>query len=705
MSDYDNLNRDYCIQNYAQCNFCKNRACNSNHVEFEEKISCVKCTPDENSNCNVIDETATATECAQTAVGYKDMCYTLQKGGVSHRGCLYEAPNEIFVECENPFSEACVTCNQTNCNRIPIVNEDLELNPFHQVVREDFCYKCDSSVDPNCINQLNNSMIEKCDSTGEGLGCYHMITEAGVKRGCVQDLEKNLKKKCLANDDTCKICTDRECNSRSNFSECFVTNEGQRKELANLKSSSSPQICTKYDDKCFTLVLAGVLVVRGCLYDLQKNIPPNFLSAQSDKSFAVCSGRLCNDKVVEPSYCITCDSSNQKCIDDPYSMRLRKQCKLLEINPSGCYHFDNGTFIERGCILHLDEKRRSDCESDSDTCKKCVGNECNTKKKFLNCLSDVKNNGTHHQKVCRRYEDSCYILAKNDAIRRGCSSDLIDSPEFGFDFYSDGSNRDIFQKCKTENCNSRQIESENCMVCSSEDENQCKDNPTDDMMQKCPLRLRNQGCYLQLEGITKRGCVAELDIEDQNMCRIGNSTCKICNGDYCNKKPSFEICKTCSSKDDVNCINSPWASAEKTCPNYMDSCYTHVENGIVKRNCIGDDFVKSVEVCTNSKHCKPCSGGDSRCNGEKVVPEICFACDSLKNPKCKTLSLYEQQFFVEECPISIKKQGCYHYIDKNDQRHIRGSNEIISTRLILYFERIPRNPIYSLFNLFQIQAH
>lgn len=704
MSDYPNPSKDFCYDNYAQCKRCKKRACNSNRVEFEEKISCVKCTPDKNSNCNVVDDSAKAKECAPTTIGYKDMCYTFQKGGVSHRGCLYEAPTDIFVECKNPFSEACLTCNKTNCNRKAYVNEELTLTPYHyEVVQENgesklvqcddlncknlspwqrFCYKCDSNVNSNCTNQLDDSMIGICDFEQEDLGCYHMITETGVTRGCVKDLENELKETCLANNETCKTCIELNCNSRSNFSECLVTDEDQSRAWNKYESLSSPKVCKNYIDECFIQVIEEDTVIRGCLsdYAAQNDLPLNFLNqVENNKTYEICSGSLCNDKEVKPLYCLSCNSTDKRCAE-PFDLYLRKRCQPLEINPAGCYHFEDGinnTYYERGCITHLDGKRRADCESDSDTCKKCFGNECNSKKKFMRCVWSINDNTVQlPNKLCQRYEDSCVIFARNGAVRRGCYSELVE--EIGFD-YNDRGNRDIFEGCQNENCNNRKIESEYCMVCSSEmanDNNKCRYNPTDDMRQKCPVRLRKLGCYLQLEKSTKRGCVSELNKEDRIKCRTGDTTCKICNGEYCNKKRSFERCKSCISSDDEDCMDKPWISADRTCPNYLDSCYTHVQDGVVRRNCIGDGFINSTEQCNNSEHCLPCSD-DYKCNGEQITPEICYSCDSHVNATCKNISWLDEKYYVQECPISIRKQGCYHLIEKENKRHERGMTQTV----------------------------
>lgn len=119
MSDADE-NVDFCLKNEKQCQRCSKRACNANLLEFEKKLSCIKCTPDENSNCNVVEDTTSATECAPTALGYKNRCYTHSVDGISYRDCLYEASTEIFEECSKQKSKKCSTCDEDGCNNTPI---------------------------------------------------------------------------------------------------------------------------------------------------------------------------------------------------------------------------------------------------------------------------------------------------------------------------------------------------------------------------------------------------------------------------------------------------------------------------------------------------------------------------------------------------------------------------------------------------------
>lgn len=100
MSDNPNSNKGFCLDNYAQCNRCKKRACNSEHVQFEKKMSCIKCNPDEKSNCNVIDESTTAIECATTTLGYTNECYIYQEqSGATKLSNYNYAPVNHYEPC------------------------------------------------------------------------------------------------------------------------------------------------------------------------------------------------------------------------------------------------------------------------------------------------------------------------------------------------------------------------------------------------------------------------------------------------------------------------------------------------------------------------------------------------------------------------------------------------------------------------------
>lgn len=129
MSDPIENGRDVCIANPDQCVRCKERACNAQKLEYEKPLSCIKCTPNENDNCNNIDKNTTAIECAKTVIGYKNYCYTHHNEQSVTRGCLYEASDSIFDTCKTNTSASCTICNQTDCNRAPITNGTTPTTP------------------------------------------------------------------------------------------------------------------------------------------------------------------------------------------------------------------------------------------------------------------------------------------------------------------------------------------------------------------------------------------------------------------------------------------------------------------------------------------------------------------------------------------------------------------------------------------------
>lgn len=158
MSDPNETGREFCMQHIEQCKKCSKRACNSQSLEFEKNISCVKCTPDKKTNCNTVDKDITAIECAQTTVGYKNACYIYQNDSVTIRGCLFEAPDIIFKECLDYYSAACSTCNQSDCNRASVENETIGLNSLYipRAIKNTSFQGCST---PECYN-------DKIKSTG-----------------------------------------------------------------------------------------------------------------------------------------------------------------------------------------------------------------------------------------------------------------------------------------------------------------------------------------------------------------------------------------------------------------------------------------------------------------------------------------------------------------------------------------------------------
>lgn len=481
-------------------------------------------------------------------------------------------------------------------------------------------------------------------------------------RGCVVNLRGGYRQRCMANDTTCKSCFGMACNKEKHFSECYVTDLDQLDVEPAHETKSSPQICSKYTDMCFVQTLPNGTVIRGCIeeYAAQYNLSlSDFILKNPIESYQICSTPLCNNDEVKPLNCYTCSSGNSRECAEKKNYKL-KECPV-EVKSTGCYHFDSGAFVSRGCMADLNIEDRVRCEMESNDCKKCLSDRCNNKETFLQCISSNNDIDIARSQICKSYDDKCLIhTTSNGTVQRGCLKELI-----RFSVNEDWQNAGIFETCDTDRCNNREIESEKCVVCSEIEDIRCEAAPTSDMIEECPLKGEKLGCYLRQErGYVRRGCMSQLDFESQSECKAGKGVCKSCAGDACNKKPSFEICADSylEISEDKKVKNG------RLCPDYMDQCYTHMENGFITRNCTGDDLIADLEDCAaDPNHCALCSG--SMCNADKIETETCISCDSHIDGRCAG-SMLQQGVAITKCPLSLRK-GCYHHID-NIGHHKRG---------------------------------
>lgn len=482
--------------------------------------------------------------------------------------------------------------------------------------------------------------------------------------------EGSLKDDCLDQSSNCKTCHGNNCNRANEFRRCYVS-EGR--ELSE-DWRNSIKTCTRSDDKCFTFINATNFIIKDCLADYmdKRELPLHHYASNYNQTtlYKDCSKSLCNDEPVEPLRCIECDSNfDINCFGTALAPRV--ECPL-EVIPSGCYHQNNGQNIKRGCIRNLDKEAQDLCKSDTDKCKRCVGHECNWKPFFQKCVvTNPQNVSESESKTCKRYDDECFIhVSSSEIVQRGCTSDISESNLYNINS-SDMQNEDVFEKCSQDECNKRRVKRERCIVCSSKLNGNCVYNPMG-FREKCPLRVREMGCYLSFgdDYEVERGCVSQLEVEKRRKCGAGSNTCKTCIGHVCNEKRSFQFCKACDSEVDGSfCVSSPWQLSNTPCPNYLDQCYTHVKNGIVRRNCTGDATIQSVEKCRqNSENCKYCDDKNG-CNSDEVRPGMCISCNSSDDPACATNTTFTK---FEVCPLSIHIAKCYHLINQTTGEHARG---------------------------------
>lgn len=508
------------------------------------------------------------------------------------------------------------------------------------------------------------------------------VTFAGnvVTRGCMINLTKSEQQECSANTSTCKTCLGEKCNRRNDFPECYTTDLSQTNVF---KVPTGSKICTKYEDICFAQLQENKQIIRGCIHEhtAENNLPVDFLltSAADERTYKLCSTRLCN--VFTPINCHVCNSEDDKNCDAPMEDSIQ-ECPA-DLMSSTCYHFDDGEYIERGCIANAGAKRE-ECESDSKNCKKCFGEKCNNKIKFLECVSsDTSGKQKSTSKQCQKYDDECIIHVSKNVVRRGCLTDFTTSPVEGVNIVSDCRHSEVCEKCSESNCNNRKLKPESCLVCSSKDDPDCKRNPIKGMTKQCPAALRSMGCYHEQKwNLVTRGCVSNFNTEQREVCSDTYSPCIMCMGDSCNIRDTFPQCINCNSKTSDKCASKPNHAHYKVCNDYMDECYTHVKDGLLSRSCTGDSIIPKPEDClSNSNHCELCSG--DTCNEVIFESESCYECDSSINPSCNSSDLFT---YTVSCPITTAEgEGCYHYIDKNTTQHIRGKEFIELFRL--FFSR------------------
>lgn len=341
--------------------------------------------------------------------------------------------------------------------------------------------------------------------------------------------------------------------------------------------------------------------------------------------------------------------------------------------------FSDGT-VTRGCIVELTNAEHTYCMQDKSS-NVCLDDNCNDdqlgeaptkvdEKNLLQCMySDGFDDGAAIFKVCPKPEDKCFIHVFNDVVRRGCLSDFV----YGVDLVADCENSKICEKCSEQRCNSRKIENQHCIECSSSNDPGCKENPLLGMSRKCPKVLTPRGCYHKEEdNLVERGCVAHLTEETHRKCEKGDSQCKTCEGESCNSKLSLPKCYECNSAvDGEKCKTIPSIAIERECPNYMDECYVHINGDVVNRNCTGDTVVPTPKVCSSEpKHCLLSTGA----NDKIIEANRCISCDSLDDESCNSPMMLQH---AKSCPLNIEKEGCYHFVNNITKQHARGIYAII----------------------------
>lgn len=120
---------------------------------------CIVCSSEIDSNCIDLHQKPMTSVCINSNNDQqKNACFThVNRNGTVTRGCLFDE-QKFENECKNGKDDDCTICQRDNCNNRPIETTT--------------CYTCSSENDPNCRENLNNSMRTTCALSVENFGCY-----------------------------------------------------------------------------------------------------------------------------------------------------------------------------------------------------------------------------------------------------------------------------------------------------------------------------------------------------------------------------------------------------------------------------------------------------------------------------------------------------------------------------------------------------
>lgn len=140
-----------CRQEQQFCKTCTGPYCNK-QIEFQK---CRVCNSADNINCIRSPESFEERTCRK----YIDECFTHVENNVVIRGCVSNMnPIPIQNDC-NANNEYCEKCSSGfNCN--------------NKIIDGEFCLTCNSENDPNCRENLNNTMRTQCPLSVNQRGCY-----------------------------------------------------------------------------------------------------------------------------------------------------------------------------------------------------------------------------------------------------------------------------------------------------------------------------------------------------------------------------------------------------------------------------------------------------------------------------------------------------------------------------------------------------
>lgn len=373
---------------------------------------CYNCNSTLNNNCKA-QQLPINVDNSITCESPSNKCYIQVKNNILTRGCV----GDSFVPQEKDcLPSECILCNEhSGCN--------------NKLVKAEVCVSCDSTKDSTCktIDSAHHPM-KICPLSITSKGCYHSINQndGQTKRGCASNLLEEEKKNCENDSNECKICHGLYCNKRNSFSICIHCTELEDPNCALKLNESLSKTCKQYGDECFSHFGENG-ISRGCLQEQENEF---VLQCQSDPlNCKICltnDGKSCNDDILQMETCIECDSDTDvKCRNESETLMNKTYSTFQKAERVDCYLSITNDTYKRGSVQDLKNiEQKTDCLGQSDTCKTCVGANCNKKSNFQQCINCTNSDDPHcmnnaassNSITCKDYLSSCFTMKKGNSI-------------------------------------------------------------------------------------------------------------------------------------------------------------------------------------------------------------------------------------------------------------------------------------------------
>ncbi|KAL1517744.1 hypothetical protein ABEB36_001475 [Hypothenemus hampei] len=707
----DSLDKEHTLY----CEIClDDNNCNSIIDETKEKMGCIKCEGDQNTECGhdtisdlnnmeIFSFYPTENECITVKYYKGDQLYTDR--GVKEIGfCDNQEDNVALCDscttdkCNQQINKSakkynvCVQCNGANCAEDNMSTENI--TDYCHLKENEVCVTSRSlkdgtfttnrgcQVQNECVNMYgNNTDLQFCTECSEGQLCNKVVDTSKTCYSCNAETDENCSEELKDESSTCILDSVK--------TGCIVyqyTKKADNKTITARECLTEKHNCaTIYNtDHKSDLLLCNECSSTNCnsgIYTTDTRKPCIQCSSETD---GACSqydvkediGTCIVDDVVNPScvsYQIISDDKSyvteRGCKQENFCDGLDKKNTLYCKTCSGdkCNSQINATQLNIGCVQ---------CQGDSES-------ECAKDISILTNVDLVSVDPNTNACVTIQYYQGSQLLTYRDVVEK----DFCNKAE---------SNISVCDSCSTDQCNKKIRENaEKYNVCVQCDGANCTANElSDDKINDYCHREDNQVCVTsrsQKDG-TKRGCQTMgkcTEMYDENQSDL--EFCTECSeGQLCNKVvDTSKTCYSCNAETDENC-SEELKDESSTC--ILDS---------VKTGCIVYQYTKKADnktitarECLTEKHncatiyntdhksdlllCNECSS--TNCNsGIDTVDNrtSCIQCSSEDGDECSQFNITEN---IGSCTIDdVVHPKCvaYRYVDKTTATYniYRGCDE------------------------------